>query len=57
MALRLFHVDSTGSLELNEVILLDGLGMNPPDITLPILNFGGGVYNNGQLSINNSQLI
>ena len=57
MALRLFHVDIAGSLELNEVILLDGLGMNPPDITLPILNFGGGVYNNGQLSINNSQLI
>jgi hypothetical protein len=57
MALRLFHVSAAGSLTLNNIILLDGLGMNPPDITLPTVNYAGAVYNNGQLSINNSQIL
>lgn len=56
MALRLFHVAAGASLTLNDLTLLDGLGMNPPDVSLPTVNYGGAIYNNGQLSVNNSEI-
>lgn len=57
MAIRLFHVSANGDLTLNDLTLLDGLGMHPPDITLPLVNNGGAIFNNGQLKVYKSVLV
>lgn len=54
MALRLFHISASGVLTLRDVTLFDGLGMNPPDTTLPVVNNGGAIFNAGQLEVTNS---
>lgn len=54
-AIRLFHVSPGGDLTLNNLILLDGMGMEPPDVTAPVLNYGGAVYNAGALTVNGCQ--
>ncbi|MBW8010137.1 MAG: hypothetical protein FVQ83_02690 [Chloroflexi bacterium] len=53
-AIRLFHVAPAGDLTLNNVTLFDGIAINPPDVTIPVLNAGGAIYNAGIVSINNS---
>lgn len=53
-AIRLFYVAQNGDLTINDLILYDGLGMEPPDITLPIRNYGGAIYNAGTLTVNDS---
>lgn len=53
-AIRLFHVSQGGELVLNDVRLYDGLGVEPPDTTLPLRNHGGAIFNNGVLTVNNS---
>ena len=55
-AIRLFHISQGGELILNDITLYDGLGMNPPDVTIQTLNSGGAIYNNGILTVNNSTL-
>jgi len=55
-AIRLFHVSQGGELWLNDVRLYDGLGMEPPDVTLPLRNDGGAIFNAGVLNVNNSDL-
>jgi len=55
-ALRLFHVSPGGDLSLRDIILFDGLGMNPPDTTLPIVNNGGAIFNAGHVQIIGSTL-
>lgn len=56
-AIRLFHVSPGGELVLNNLILLDGLGMEPPDVTDPVRNSGGAVYNAGTLTVNSAQFV
>jgi hypothetical protein len=53
-AIRLFHISQGGNLVLNDVTLLDGLGMEPINVADPIRNSGGAVFNAGELTINNS---
>lgn len=53
-AIRLFHVSQGGELVLNDIRLYDGLGVEPPDTTLPLRNHGGAIFNNGVLTVNNS---
>lgn len=55
-AIRLFHVSQGGELVLNDIILHDGLGMNPPDVTPEILNSGGAILNRGIVTVLNSTL-
>ena len=55
-AIRLFHVSQGGTLTLTEVTLLDGIAMEPPNVTLLIENSGGAVFNRGSLTITNSLL-
>ncbi len=54
MALRLLHVSSGGELVLNDITLLDGLGMKPADVTDPLPNSGGAVFNRGTLTVRDS---
>jgi hypothetical protein len=53
-AIRLFHISQGGDLVLNNVTLLDGMAIEPTDVTDPIRNSGGAIFNNGGLTINNS---
>lgn len=53
-AIRLFHVAAAGNLTLNNLTLFDGIAINPPDVTLSILNYGGAIYNAGIVTVNNS---
>ena len=53
-AIRLFHVSPGGELVLNDITLLDGMGMEPPDVTDPRPNSGGAVFNAGTLTIQDS---
>ena len=55
-AIRLFHISQGGELVLNNIRLYDGLGVEPPDTTLPLRNHGGAIFNNGVLTVNNSDL-
>ena len=55
-AIRLFHISQGGELVLNDITLYDGMGMEPPDVTILIRNSGGAIFNNGVLTINNSTL-
>ncbi len=55
-AIRLFHVSQGGELTLNDIRLYDGLGMEPPNVTLPLRNDGGAIFNAGVLTVNNSDL-
>ena len=52
-AIRLFHISQGGELVLNDIRLYDGLGMEPPDTTLPLRNNGGAIFNAGLLTVNN----
>jgi len=52
-AIRLFHVSQNGELTLNNIRLYDGLGVEPPDTTLPLRNHGGAIFNAGVLTVNN----
>ena len=51
-AIRLFHVSQGGELTLNNVRLMDGMGMEPTDVTDTIRNSGGAIFNNGTLTVN-----
>jgi len=53
-AIRLLHISPGGELVLNNIILLDGMGMEPPDVTDPTRNSGGAIYNAGTLTVNDS---
>jgi hypothetical protein len=53
-AIRLLHVSQAGNLVLNDVTLLDGMAIEPTDVTLLIPNSGGAILNHGGLTINNS---
>ena len=53
-AIRLFHVSQGGELTLNDIRLYDGIGVEPPDTTLPLRNHGGAIFNAGVLTVNNS---
>lgn len=53
-AIRLFHVAQGGELVLNDLRLHDGVGVEPPDTTLPLRNHGGAIFNAGLLTVNNS---
>ena len=55
-AIRLFHISQGGELVLNDIRLYDGMGMEPPDVTITIRNSGGAIFNNGVLTVNNSIL-
>jgi hypothetical protein len=55
-AIRLFHVSQGGELTLNDIRLYDGMGVEPPDTTLPLRNHGGAIFNAGVLTVNNSDL-
>jgi len=55
-AIRLFHVSQGGDLTLNDIILYDGLAMNPPDTTPEIPNSGGAIFNAGTVLVLNSTL-
>jgi len=55
-AIRLFHISQGGELVLNDITLYDGMGIEPVDVTDPIRNSGGAIFNNGVLTINNSTL-
>lgn len=52
-AIRLFHVSQGGELVLNDIRLYDGVGVEPPDTTLPLRNHGGAIFNAGTLTVNN----
>jgi len=52
-AIRLFHISQGGELLLNDIKLYDGLGMEPPDTSLPLRNNGGAIFNAGLLTVNN----
>lgn len=54
-AIRLFHVSAGGDLVLHNLILLDGMGMEPPDTTDLVRNSGGAVYNAGTLTVSSSR--
>ncbi|MFL7812516.1 MAG: choice-of-anchor Q domain-containing protein [Anaerolineales bacterium] len=53
-AIRLFYVGQGGDLTINDLILYDGMGMEPPDTTILVRNSGGAIYNNGTLTVNSS---
>jgi hypothetical protein len=53
-AIRLFHISQGGELVLNDVTLLDGLAMEPTNVTILLSNSGGAIFNRGVLTINNS---
>jgi hypothetical protein len=53
-AIRLFHVSQGGELTINNLTLRDGMGMEPTDVTDPIRNSGGAIFNYGTLTVNNS---
>ncbi len=53
-AIRLFHISQGGELVLNNVTLLDGLAMEPTNVTDTIRNSGGAIFNRGVLTVNNS---
>ncbi len=53
-AIRLFHISQGGELTLNDVTLLDGLGMWPTNVTDLIRNSGGAIFNRGLLRVSNS---
>ena len=53
-AIRLFYVAQGGDLTINDLILYDGMGMEPPDTTIAIRNSGGAIFNAGTLTVNNS---
>jgi len=55
-AIRLFHISQGGELVLNDIRLYDGLGMEPPDVSILLRNSGGAIFNNGVLTVNNSDL-
>ena len=55
-AIRLFHISQGGELVLNDIRLYDGMGMEPPDVTILLRNSGGAIFNNGVLTVNNSDL-
>ena len=50
-AIRLFHISQGGDLVLNNLTLRDGMGMEPTDVTDPIRNSGGAIFNNGTLTV------
>lgn len=52
-AIRLFHISQGGELVLNNIRLYDGIGVEPPDTTLPLRNNGGAIFNAGVLTVNN----
>ena len=52
-AIRLFHISQSGELVLNNIRLYDGIGVEPPDTTLPLRNNGGAIFNAGILTVNN----
>ena len=56
MALRLFHISAGGELTLNNITLLDGMGIEPLDVTDPVRNSGGAIYNAGILTVNEGLL-
>jgi hypothetical protein len=53
-AIRLLHISQGGDLTLNDITLLDGMAIEPTDVTLLIPNSGGAILNNGNLVVNNS---
>ena len=53
-AIRLLHISQGGDLILNDITLLDGMAIEPTDVTLLIPNSGGAILNNGTLTVNNS---
>ena len=53
-AIRLFHISQGGDLTLNDITLLDGMAIEPTDVTLLIPNSGGAILNHGTLTVNNS---
>jgi hypothetical protein len=53
-AIRLLHISQGGDLVLNDLTLLDGMAIEPTDVTLLIPNSGGAILNNGNLVVNNS---
>ena len=55
-AIRLFHISPGGDLVLNGVTLLDGLAMEPTNVTDTIRNSGGAIFNFGALTVNNSTI-
>jgi len=55
-AIRLLHISQGGELVLNDIRLYDGMGIEPPDVTLPLRNSGGAIFNAGVLTVNNSDL-
>jgi len=55
-AIRLFHVSQGGDLTLNDIVLYDGLAMNPADTIPEILNSGGAIFNAGTVLVLNSTL-
>ncbi len=55
-AIRLFHVSQGGDLTLNDIVLHDGLAMNPADTTPEIPNSGGAIFNAGTVLVLNSTL-
>ncbi len=55
-AIRLFHISQGGELVLNNIRLYDGLGMEPPDVSILLRNSGGAIFNKGVLTVNNSDL-
>ncbi len=53
-AIRLLHISQGGELTLNNVTLLDGLAMEPTNVTILLSNSGGAIFNRGVLTVNNS---
>jgi hypothetical protein len=53
-AIRLLHISQGGDLEINDLILLDGLAMEPTNVTLLLPNSGGAILNRGNLTVNKS---
>jgi hypothetical protein len=53
-AIRLLHISQGGDLVLNDLTLLDGMAIEPTDVTDTIRNSGGAIFNNGVLTVNNS---
>ncbi len=54
MPIRLFHVSQGGELVIDNLTLHDGIGMEPPDITIPLRNSGGAIFNAGTLTVTSS---
>jgi hypothetical protein len=53
-AIRLFHVSGGAELVLNNITLLDGMAMEPTNVSLLIENSGGAILNRGTLTVSNS---